>query len=55
VANATYQDAVDFLKLAEKITIQSSLMKYAFEDANQALFDLKHSQFNGEAVLVMPR
>ena len=51
VANATYQDGVDFLRLAVNIPIQSTVRIYSLEDANQALVDLKHSRINGEAVL----
>ena len=51
VANATYQDGVDFLRLAVKIPIHSTVSIYSLEDANQALVDLKHSRINGEAVL----
>jgi len=51
VANATYQDGVEFLRLAVKIPIRSTVSIYSLEDANQALIDLKHSRINGEAVL----
>jgi propanol-preferring alcohol dehydrogenase len=51
VANATYRDGVEFLELASKIPVQSTINLYDLEDANQALDDLKHSRFNGEAVL----
>ena len=51
VANATYQDGVDFLNLAAEIGIQSTINRYALEEANQALEDMKHSRINGEAVL----
>ena len=51
VANATYQDGVDFLRLAVNIPIHSTVRIYSLEDANQALVDLKHSRINGEAVL----
>jgi propanol-preferring alcohol dehydrogenase len=53
VANATHRDGVEFLRLAEEINIQSSVTIYPLVDANQALLDLKHSQFKGEAVLVI--
>ncbi len=53
ITNATYQDGVEFLNLAAKIKIKSSVTVYPFEEANQALDDLKHSRFNGEAVLVI--
>ncbi len=51
VANATYDDGVEFLKLAEKIKIRSTLSAYPLSAANQALADIKHSRINGEAVL----
>ncbi len=51
VANATYQDGVEFLALAAEIPIQATVSRYPLEAANQALLDLKHSRINGEAVL----
>ncbi|MBE9524084.1 MAG: alcohol dehydrogenase, partial [Chloroflexi bacterium] len=51
VANATYRDGVEFLRLAAEIPIVSTIQVYALEDANQALRDIKHSNINGEAVL----
>lgn len=51
VANATYQDGVEFLRLAVEIPIRSTVSVYSLEDSNQALVDLKHSRINGEAVL----
>jgi alcohol dehydrogenase, propanol-preferring len=53
VANATYDDGVEFLKLAEKIKIKSTLSAYPLSAANQALADIKHSRINGEAVLAI--
>ncbi|MBE0408168.1 MAG: zinc-dependent alcohol dehydrogenase family protein [Anaerolineales bacterium] len=53
VANATYEDGVEFLELAAKIPIQATITKYGLEDANQALVDLKNSRISGEAVLVV--
>jgi len=51
VANATYQDGVEFLKIASEIPIESTVKIYPLEQAEQALMDLKHSRLNGEAVL----
>jgi propanol-preferring alcohol dehydrogenase len=51
VANATYQDGVDFLALAAEIPVEATVNLYPLEGANQALRDLKHSRINGEAVL----
>jgi propanol-preferring alcohol dehydrogenase len=51
VANATYQDGVEFLKLAEAAKVQSTVNLYPLDDANRALQDLKASRVNGQAVL----
>ncbi len=51
VANATYQDGVEFLELAARTGIRSTVNMYDLADANQALEDVKHSRINGEAVL----
>jgi alcohol dehydrogenase, propanol-preferring len=53
VANATYQDGVEFLDLAVKAGIKSTVNRYSLKDINLALSDLKASRFNGEAVLVV--
>jgi propanol-preferring alcohol dehydrogenase len=51
VANATFRDGVEFLKLAAEIPVQATVQMYDLEDANQALLDMKHSRINGEGVL----
>jgi propanol-preferring alcohol dehydrogenase len=51
VANATYLDGVEFLRLAVEIQIQATVKMYDLEDANHALQDIKYSRINGEAVL----
>jgi len=51
VANATYKDGEEFLKLAAEIPVQATVNTYSLEDANLALQDLKHSRINGEAIL----
>lgn len=53
VANATYRDGVEFLEMAVKAGIQSTVNPYPLKHANQVLRDLKASKFNGEAVLVV--
>jgi len=53
VANATYQDGVDFLELAARIPIRPTTTLYPLAEANQALLDLKESRLNGEAVLTI--
>ena len=52
VANLTRQDGLDFLSLAPKIGIQTSITRYPLRDANRALADLKAGAFEGAAVLV---
>lgn len=53
VANATYRDGEEFLRLAEEIPVRTDVTTYPFAEANEALIDLKLSRINGEAVLVM--
>ncbi len=54
VANATYQDGVEFIRLAAEIPIRATVSEYSLDQANLALQDLKYSRLNGEAVLRMP-
>ncbi|MEJ2486411.1 MAG: zinc-dependent alcohol dehydrogenase family protein [Anaerolineales bacterium] len=51
VANAVYQDGVEFLKLAAEIPIRPETTLYPLAEANQALLAVKESRLNGEAVL----
>jgi propanol-preferring alcohol dehydrogenase len=51
VSNATRQDGRDFLELAARIGLKPTVNLYPMDKANEALEDLKHSRFNGEAVL----
>jgi len=51
VANVTRQDVIDFLELAASIPILSQVQEYAFEDANQALLDIKKRNIHGAKVL----
>jgi len=53
VANATYQDGVEFLALAVDAGVRATVNPYPLREANRALDDLKHSRINGEAVLVV--
>ncbi|MEJ2551202.1 MAG: zinc-dependent alcohol dehydrogenase family protein [Anaerolineales bacterium] len=53
VANATYQDGIEFMQLADEIPFEISIQKYALRDANQALLDLKHSRIDGAGVLII--
>lgn len=51
VANITQHDIREFLPLAAKIPIRTTVETYAFEQANQALIDLKFKQVQGAKVL----
>jgi propanol-preferring alcohol dehydrogenase len=52
VANATFQDGVDFLKLAAEIPLRASTQSYPLQQANEALLDLKRSKIDGAGVLI---
>jgi propanol-preferring alcohol dehydrogenase len=53
VANATRQDGIEFLELAEKIPIESTVNLFKLNEANEALVKIKNSKINGEAVLML--
>jgi alcohol dehydrogenase, propanol-preferring len=53
VANLTRQDAVEFLDVAFKIPIRTTVHPYKLEEANLALADLRSGKFHGAAVLKM--
>jgi propanol-preferring alcohol dehydrogenase len=52
VANLKRRDGIDFLALAQKITIVTKTTSYALTQANEALADLRAGRFEGAAVLV---
>ncbi len=52
VANITRKDVSEFLELAAKIPIKPEIEIYPFENANEALMDLKHKHIRGAKVLV---
>jgi alcohol dehydrogenase, propanol-preferring len=52
VANLTRADAREFLALAPNAGIKTEVARYALEDANQALADLRAGRLQGAAVLV---
>jgi propanol-preferring alcohol dehydrogenase len=54
VANLTRQDAREFLAVAAKTPIVTTITGYALEDANRALDDLRKGRIEGAAV-VLPR
>jgi propanol-preferring alcohol dehydrogenase len=52
VTNATRRDGTEFLDLAAKVGLHSTVVRYALDDANQALLDLKQGRLEGAAVLI---
>ena len=52
VANLTRQDGIEFLRVATQIGIETRTTRYALEQANRALADLRAGRFDGAAVLV---
>ncbi len=51
VANLTRQDAIEFLELAPRVPIRTTVAAYPLEHANQALADLRDGRIEGSAVL----
>jgi propanol-preferring alcohol dehydrogenase len=52
VANLTRQDGHEFLELAPKVPIRTSITVYELDHAEQALSDLRAGRFEGTAVIV---
>ena len=55
VANLTRRDAEDFLALAAKIPVRTTVDIFRLEDANEALTRLRRGKIEGAAVLVVDR
>jgi propanol-preferring alcohol dehydrogenase len=55
VANVTRRDVREFLEVAAKIPIKPEVQIYKFEEANQALLDLKLRKIRGAKVLAIER
>lgn len=53
VANFTRQDAVEFLRLAAEVPVQTTVQTFPLEAANEALLALKEGRINGAGVLVL--
>lgn len=51
VANLTRIDGIEFLELAPKVPVKSTVTVYPLEKANEALHDLRKGNFEGSAVL----
>jgi alcohol dehydrogenase, propanol-preferring len=52
VANLTRTDGYEFLELAPQVPVKTRVSRYALEDANDALADLRAGRFTGAAVIV---
>lgn len=52
VANLTRRDGEEFLPLAARIPVETTVHRYPLEQANEALDDLRKGRFSGAAVLV---
>jgi propanol-preferring alcohol dehydrogenase len=52
VANLTRQDGHEFMELASNIHIQTEVVAYPLERANEALEDLRFGRFQGVAVII---
>jgi propanol-preferring alcohol dehydrogenase len=53
VANLTHRDGDEFLALAPRIPVRTSVQTYPLADANDALADLRDGRVRGAAVLTM--
>ena len=53
VANLTRRDGQEFLALAPRVPVRTSVQTYALEQANEALTDLREGRVRGAAVLTM--
>jgi propanol-preferring alcohol dehydrogenase len=52
VANLTRRDAREFLALAPRVPVRTSVVEYPLAGANEALDDLRGGRFSGAAVLI---
>jgi alcohol dehydrogenase, propanol-preferring len=52
VANLTRQDGREFLALAPRVPVRTTVTSYPLDRANEALNDLRHGRFEGAAVIV---
>jgi propanol-preferring alcohol dehydrogenase len=53
VANLTHRDGEEFLALASRLSIKTTVHSYRLEETNQALDDLRHGRFDGSAVITL--
>ena len=55
VANATREDARQFMDLAGEIPLRTEVETFPLKDANRVLLALKRSEIHGAAVLIVGR
>jgi len=55
VANLTRQDGVEFLDLAPRVPVKTTVTEFVLEDANSALDAVRHGRIEGSAVIIPPR
>jgi propanol-preferring alcohol dehydrogenase len=53
VANVTSQDVKSFIRIAAEMNLKPEVEIYAFENANQAIMDIKQRKIKGAKVLVL--
>lgn len=53
VANITGGDVRELLRIAEEVPLKPDVEVYPFENANQAIMDIKHRKIKGAKVLVL--
>ena len=54
VANLTRRDGEEFIELARRIPVRTTVVPFALERANEALETLRNGRLTGAAVLEMP-
>jgi propanol-preferring alcohol dehydrogenase len=54
VANLTREDGTEFLKVAPRVPVTTTVQLYPLTKAAEALEDLRHGRFDGAAVLTIP-
>jgi propanol-preferring alcohol dehydrogenase len=55
VANLTRKDGVEFLDLAPRVPVRTTVTEFALEHANSALDAVRHGRIEGSAVIIPPR
>jgi propanol-preferring alcohol dehydrogenase len=53
VANLTREDGREFLALAPRVPVHTTVSEYPLDQAERALADLRRGAFSGSAVLVI--